>query len=202
MPLTKTDICNMALGHIGNSAFLSNVDSQQTTAAVVCRQYYEQCRDMLLELREWNFATLTDTLADLDDAPDEWGFRYDYPADCKRVNCIRHPNTRVPATESEKIPYKVQKRSDGEGRVILCDLEDAVLEYNVLVEDETQFTSLFAQALAWCLASHIAIPLKANADIAKNATLMFQAWAMEASSHDGSEYFEAQPDSEFVRARG
>jgi hypothetical protein len=201
MPLAKTDICNMALGHIGVSKRIGDVDTENSVEAKNCRLYYDHCVALLLEKREWNFAKRRTTLANLGSPPDDWGFRYKYPNFCRLALRIVDTTTRTPL-EKQKIPYEVRDYNDGYGKVILTDQDDAELEFNYDVNDTNLFSSTFAEAISQVLADKLASPLRVSSDLKREARTMAQFWTAEAGALDSNERQDDQePDSEFEQAR-
>lgn len=53
--MTKTQIANLALSHLGEPA-ATDIDVDTTTAATVCRTHYDNTLATLLETHPWNFA--------------------------------------------------------------------------------------------------------------------------------------------------
>jgi hypothetical protein len=53
--MTKTQIANLALSHLGEPA-ATDIDVDSTTAATVCRTHYDNTLATLLETHPWNFA--------------------------------------------------------------------------------------------------------------------------------------------------
>jgi len=57
-----TDICNMALSHLGIGKELANMETDTGENASACRRFYENCRDNMLSDFPWPFATVTTDL--------------------------------------------------------------------------------------------------------------------------------------------
>ena len=200
MPLSKTDICNMALAHCGHGSRIQDVDTDTTNAGIQCRLFYDQARLQLLEMRPWSFAIKQFTLQSLGTPVTNWVYRYSYPNDCARCNYIVNPSTRTPA-RGNKIPFKVIDVETG-GKAILCDQADAVLEYNRDIKETERFTRAFGMAHSFMLASLISMPLRANAKITAYINQQLGFWMAEAATMDGNESQEDQePVSEFESVR-
>jgi hypothetical protein len=61
---SEVDICNLALGHIGDSATVSSINPPEGSAqAEHCSRFYPIARDSLLEMHNWGFATKRTNLA-------------------------------------------------------------------------------------------------------------------------------------------
>jgi hypothetical protein len=85
-------------------------------------------------------------------------------------------------------PYTVEVNGTGQ-QVILTNVEDAVLRYTTVVDDTTQFSPLFVEALSWKLASMLAGPLlkgETGAAEAKRCYQMFLVVFGEASASDAN----------------
>lgn len=202
MSYSKTSICNMALGHVGSGTLLSNVETDNSPEARECRRFYDICVDVLLEMQEWPFAKEQADLQDLGSPPDEWGYRYKVPARCVLPLRIVNPAKRTPGTD-EQIPYKIANRDDGDGRVILTDQENAILEFNAPITETQRFSGMFVYALSWFLADNISMPLRVSADIAKYCRDTWRAWQSEANIQARrEEQPDPYPQSEFVTVRG
>lgn len=205
MPYSKTQVCNMALAHVGVAATISDVDTETSTEAENCRLFYDHCRDVLLQAKPWGFATEQVTLSKLTGTPPSgWAYWYMYPNFCVRANFIVNPATRIP-TREQKIPFKVVRvpTASGYGKAILTDQDGAILEFNRGITDENVFSPTFVQALSLFLATHISQPLRVNANITKLTQELFSVWNSEAAALDMAEaQDDAEQQSQFVNARG
>lgn len=191
----------MALGGVGVTARIDDVDNDTSTEAYNCRLFYDQCVSQILETKEWPFACVRVPLADLGTPPADWAFRYKYPTDCALALKIVNPYMRTPGTD-ERIPFKVRKLTDAYGKAIFCDLKDAELEYNQAITDPNLFSSAFIQAVSMCLSSYIAMPLRVDPKIAAYAAQQFNGWLEEATNLSLREQQEdPYPQSQFQTAR-
>jgi len=190
----------MALLQIGISRLIDNIDSDNSAAAVACRLYFDHCAGLLLRAKVWGFAERQEALQSLGTPPDDWLYRYEYPAACKRINMLYNGATRN--HDRNDIPaYKEQSNPSG-GKVILCDVENAVILYNCLIEDEEEFTEEFVQILSLLLAQHIAPTLKADAALVAEVKKAYQVWLSEAIKIEKTQSKpDMQQESEFVRIR-
>lgn len=201
MVYSKTLICNMALASVGVTARIQDVDNEISNEANNCRLFYDHLVELLHETCEWPFAMREVQLVDLETPPDEWAFRYKYPVDCKLAIKIKNPALRTPGTDG-KIPFEVRDLTDGYGKVILCDAEDAILVYNKLITDPALYNSSFVQALSMGLGSHLAMPLRVDPNITKYVQGQFSNWLAEAVNFKQREQREdVEPDSEMQTVR-
>ena len=174
----QVDIYNFALGNIGSSDTVADLE-ERSKQANVCNRFYPLARDSMLADFEWPFATRYETLAPLPTTADGWAYAYQYPSDCVRVLYLGAPGAL-------SLPSDYQQRfevgyGDG-GQVILSDVEQARLAYISRVEDTGRFPALFVEALSWKLAAMIAMPLTNTRTITETAMQMAEqatqkAWA-------------------------
>lgn len=191
----------MALAHCGISAYITDVETDNTPEAISCRLFYTHCIETLIEMQEWQFCWKQEALSSLGSPPDGWAYRYAYPSDCKLALRIVNSSTRNPG-RGETIPFKIVNRTDSFGKAILTDYEDAVLEYNQLVTDENLFSSAFVTGLSFMLAVMISTPLRVSASVKTEVRRDYASWLSEAMTKDFREATEDDiPDSEFVTIR-
>jgi hypothetical protein len=171
---SEVTICNLALGHIGDSATVSSLNPPEGSAqAEHCARYYPEARNALLEMHAWNFATRRASLAQVSNPSSTWLYAYAMPSGCLKVLAV------IPAGATDDYvfsvhdedtgalvagggytpqPYTVETDENG-NRIILTNCANAVLRFTALVTDTTRFSPLFTQALTWLLASMLAGPI-------------------------------------------
>lgn len=138
---SETDICNLALAHLGEAPVVSL--NEESAASRACQLHYEHCRDKLLRAHRWNFATARATLTALAEAPDfTWAKQYPMPDDCLRVLEVNDSEAGDMVSESWII----------EGRSILADATVMEIVYIKRVTDVSEYDSLFVDALSYALA--------------------------------------------------
>lgn len=146
--LSETDICNMAMGHLGISVTINSITPpDQTAQAQIASFWYPKCRDQLLQSAPWNFC---DTNINLVQEPvpaplgpqqgyaaPGWQYSYQYPNDCLQPLQVTTlagqrfgpqfwlgywwPSVGMTLT-IPKIPYKVvESQANPGGLCILCD---------------------------------------------------------------------------------
>jgi hypothetical protein len=202
---SEVDICNLALGHLGDNATVASLDPPEGSAqAEHCARFYPIARDSLLELHDWNFATRRAQLAALTNNWPQWDYAYAKPSDCLRVLAVIPPNVAddyttvvgitangLPMTGGTTVPqpYAVELNDDL-AEVILTDQEDAVLRYTVRTTDTTKFSPLFVVTLSHHLASMLAGPiLKGDAGAAegKRQQALAQGYLARAAQSDANQ---------------
>lgn len=198
MASSEVKICNMALGRVGVSSFIDAL-TESSQEAAVCSQFYESSRDRALVEGRFNFATSRAVLADLGTPPTNWGYRYALPSDCINVHHLVVAGSRNP-TAKNRIQFELAE--EGGARVLYTDQEQAELVYTKRITNPNLFTPQFESALAWLLASEIAMPLSAQPSMMSNALKMYVreiGIAQAASLNESQE--DAEPDCEFITGR-
>lgn len=195
------DVCNMALMRIGHEDTVDDITTDKTSAAIACNTFYAQCRDTVLRAHNWGFAKCQLALSLLDvTAPTNWAYAYAYPSDCLMLRSIVLPGQRY-ATPEDSIPYEIG--NIGGVKVILCDQRAAEAVYTVRVDDLNLWDPLAISALAYMIASEVAMPLSAKPDLATAARQGYASAMLAAAGADSNEMCQSpQPDCEFIRARG
>lgn len=139
MALTKTQIANLAVYHMGGRA-LTNVDTDDSQEAIVIRGWYDAARDEFLRTHPWNFATTRTTLSALSSAPlAEYDYQAPLPADCIRVIYADY----------------VEEKFAVESSYILSNVQYPVLKY-VKQMEPTTWPQDCVNAFSFLLASYIA----------------------------------------------
>lgn len=165
---SKTSICNLALSRVRTDT-IDDYDDDTSKAANRCRIHYPVMRKTVLEAHNWNFAKAVKALAlPSGEESFEFNYRYDYPVDCVKARYIVHPDElRGGAsngiilsnkTMGEPIEFDIYSSDDGDRRFLDCNIEEAHLAYTKDIEDTRMFSALFEDALAWKLATELAIP--------------------------------------------
>lgn len=203
MPIySKSLISNMALGHCGVTGRIEDVDNENSPEAINCRLFYDHIVALILETCWWPFATVEDNLVDVGSPPDEWGYRYKKPVNCRLIQYIKNPVVRTPG-EDQSIPFVIRDLRDGYGECILTDMQDAVIVYNDDVTDPGRFAASFAQAVSLGVAAHIAMPIRVDVNIVNRVQQQFTGWLAEAINKKQREQKEdTEPQSQFYTARG
>lgn len=209
---SAVDICNLALGHLGDAATVASIDPPEGSAqAEHCARFYPIARDSLLEMHNWSFAMRRIALSQLTNNTNQWLYRYALPPDFLCSVSIIPPDasddyaTRVVPSDSPPWahnyspsvaagqyvpqPYTVETLQDGT-QVIYTNVENAVLRYTALITDTAMFSPLFVMTLSWHLASMLAGPVikgDAGAAEAKRCASMMASFLAQASSSDSND---------------
>jgi hypothetical protein len=198
---SKTEICNIAISHLGIGTEIANIDTEDSEPARACRRFYDRCLETVLREFAWPFATRVINPALVEEDPTtEWGYSYRYPVDCLIMKKIQS-GLRTDTSQS-RAPYRIV--GDDSGSLIYTDCEDAVIEYTALVEDVDNFASDFVMAFSYKLAHYIAPRISGGDPFALQERII-KLYVLELSQAERSAYNEEQPDqeafSEFDRER-
>jgi hypothetical protein len=186
MPVTSTDIANLALSCVGAEGVLVTLDDP-TKEGRLCRQHYDFSRRAVLRMHPWNFA-IKRVILGPNNNPPLWGntLAYALPADYIRV---------LGTDDADKI-YKVEN-----GRV-LTDEAVLNLKYVADIQDTALFDSMFVQVLSLHVAMKIAFPLTQSADLKTSLMEEFKLLMPKARHVDATEdYPPSLIADEFVNVR-
>jgi hypothetical protein len=149
MAVNETSICNAALIEIGGPTITSLTEDSE--AARLCNERFEQTLDEELEKGEFSFSIYRAQLAALASAP-VFGYTYQHqmPANpyCLRV-----------LTEYDDNEFKV------EGRLLLSDDTPLKIRYIGRPSDLSELSALFVRALSFRIASILAIPIRGSGQL-------------------------------------
>lgn len=198
---SKTEICNLAISHLGVGKTIADVDTEQSEEALICRRYYSIVRDMTLSDFSWPFATKFATLALVTERPNnEWAYSYRYPDDCisitRILSGVRNDNRQ------SRISYKILR--DNTGLLIYTDQVSAQIEYTAETDDPTFYPADYIMALSLRLASYIAAKITKGDPFGmgqKVLAMYYQEISRAQASAANEEQPDQRPDSEFIRIR-
>jgi hypothetical protein len=166
MATSETEICNIALGHLGEAP-ITSLD-EDSKAGRACKLHYELTRDEVLRSHRWNFAKDRETLSEIAEAPAfRWGHQFQLPADCLRV---------LEFNDSE-IGDWISDQYEIEGRALLTDSDEARIVYIKREIDVSLYDSLFVQALALKLAIILSEQIRGTTSKTAELTQAFERLA-------------------------
>lgn len=206
------DICNLALGHLGDNATVASIDPPEGSAqAQHCARFYPIARDTLLEMVYWNFSMTRAPLAQVVNIWPEWKYAYALPSDCLNAISILPDDANddyssrfyptdtpywahnyspvVAAGRYVPQPFSIEVDATG-NQILLCNMENAVLRFTRYVTDTTQFSPLFVMTLSWHLASMLAGPVikgDVGAAEAKRCAQMMAGYLSQAETSDANQ---------------
>lgn len=209
---SEVDICNLALGHLGDNATVASISPPEGSAqAEHCARFYPIARDSLLEMHFWNFSMRRINLAPLEATWPEWKYGYALPNDVLNVIAVMPPDANddyasrfvpsdtpqfahnyspvIAAGRYTPQPYTIEVLADGQ-HILYTNQENAMLRYTAYVSDTTVFSPLFTMALSWHLASMLAGPIikgDQGAAEAKRCTQMAMGYISQAEASDANQ---------------
>lgn len=154
---SEVSICNMALNNMGIGRVIAKL-TDATEEARACKRWYESARDQLLQDYPWNWAAVVAELSPLTETSPLGSHVYSCPASALRVRNVFSPD--APGTRAN---WMVRRGENG-GKRIIADISPAWAEYTARVTDPTEFPPLWADALAWLLASRLILSLKGDGE--------------------------------------
>lgn len=196
MASSSTDICNLALGHLGEAPILAMSDD--TAAARACSLHYRDTLDECLRAHRWNFAIARATLSELDDNPPfGWGHQFQLPEECLRVVEFNDSDEGDWITS----PFAI------EGRNLMTNDSVARVVFIKRIEDVSFFDSLFVKAFAVKLAVVLSESIRGSSskgnELLEVYTALVAPLARRIDANEGRRRKGTLPlNSAFVRARG
>lgn len=158
--LNNTDVCNMALAHLGKGR-IANIE-EQTEQARQCKLFYETTKKQLLREYSWGFAKRIMKLAELTEESPYWQYLYAYPKNCvcvRKIFASDDLNKYIEETDKDK--WDLFLATDNT-LAIGCNISQAYMEYTYDVDDVSLFSADFLDALVHMLAYNICLPLTGN----------------------------------------
>lgn len=200
--VSDIDICNMALGFLGDTARITNITPpDQSVQAQLCSKFYPIALRSTLEMHNWAFATKRTelTLVDVDHIEEhaththtwgthcdcsEWEYFYELPRHFLKAIAVIPAESTDDYLQSQD--FSVQLDSLGVPR-LYTDCPDAILVYTEYVVETHLFPPLFQMAVAWHLASLLAGPIikgEVGANESKRCIQMAMMYMGKASKSD------------------
>mgnify|MGYP000232899408 CR=1 FL=1 len=173
----KITICNLALSLIGQEP-ITSIDDPQTNIEQICALQYPLMRDAVLSEAEWSFAVVRYHWTTPDPVPPVWGFSYRHliPNEVLRV-------TYCSDNTSEQT-YNVDFKWVVEGNYILSDSNSIYVRGVSYVNTESDFSSLFVQALSARLAMELSVLITDNQQLHASMTNLYLAKMQGAVTMD------------------
>jgi hypothetical protein len=168
--MNSTDVCNMALGMIGQNFIVAIDDGTHT--ANQCKLFYEPSRDACLRDHKWNFAQKRQALAQTTSPASGWSYAYTLPPDCVRV---------VELNGTPELQWAV------EGRALVTDEPAATILFIAKSDDVNLWDALFVDAFTTLLASKLALAVAHDAQYSAQLLGLYQSRYGDAKAVDGQE---------------
>lgn len=203
---SETDICNLALSHLGDSAIVQAINPPDgSVQAEKCQRFYPIARDNVIEMHSWRFALRrTDTLASVGNDTGSWSYAFALPNDCLKPVSVLLPGE---IDDTNVQDYTVETLHDGTF-VLYTNVQFPQLRYLVKVTDTTKFSPICTSAISWLLASYLAGTLlkgKAGLQVMQMCQGVFKDEMTKATASDAqATRTSARQNSQsaWIRARG
>lgn len=193
---TRLEISSMALGFVGLRTIGS--PNERTPEAIQCDLMWDRARRSALRDYPYRFAVRRMRLPEKE-LPDvyaqEWTHCYGVPDTVLKVVRVHDGQKRG----LNKTPYAIFHSSEGE--IILCDVETAMADCIVDVEDITQWDDSFVYAFARKLACLICVPLCKGEQKLNGLVQLYQAAIPQAEGADASEAYDRKLGDAWMQAR-
>ena len=193
----RLEIYNQALGFVGTRTIGS--PNEKTPEAIQCELMWDRARRSALRDYPYRFAVRRLRLPEKE-VPDvyaqEWAHCYGIPDKVLKVVRVHDGRRRG----VNKVPYAIQRGDEGE--MLLCDVEQAMVDAVVDVEDIATWDDAFCVAMARKLACLICVPLCKGDGKLSGLVQMYQAAIPVAEGADDSESYDRKPDDAWLQARG
>ena len=168
--VTKVDIYNMALSHLGITAITSL--TEDTPSVRAGNQFYTPSRDAVFSDFKWPFATVKEALVGINDTvlELEWDYVYVYPTQAAGVwNVYNESTIKTKDQEEFEVVFQVANNR----KVICSNNVTAYAEYTYKVADTTIYSPNFSILLSLRLASSMAHTLIADVEVGKDLLLTY-----------------------------
>lgn len=174
--MNSTDLCNMALGYIGQGRIASR--EEESEQARNCALYYDIVRQNLLTGYVWEFAQKQIKLALLDAKTLGWDYTYAFPASALIVRKVfdEEHAWMKDDREAEFTVVSVNETQKG----VAANIKNAWCEYTADMDNTSSFPPAFQQALVYSLAAAMAYPLCGSVQLQQQYYQLAQAAVMQA----------------------
>ena len=182
---TKVDICNLALGILGDPATLVSIDPPEGSAeADHCARFYPMAKKMALSSYSWGFATRRIVPACLATkvVGDKESYVFPLPSDCLQVLAVSVDDQQE---TQALVKYRIEWIDGRE--CLITRHKDIWLSYTSSETDESQFSAPFTLALSRLLASMLAgpmIPGSSGSKMSADQIQLYEYFLTQAKAHD------------------
>lgn len=185
---TAVDICNLALGQLGDVANVTALNPPDgSVQAGQCSKFYPVALRKIFEEYDWSFMQTRvklSQLADFDKTLYAYKFAYALPSDCVRVTRVARSNDEeswCPIGSELPKNYEIQYSKTTDNRILLTNVEAAIMQYTVYKDAPAIFPTYFIEALVLLLASYLVGPLKRTDSASTMAQNLRQAYEQALS---------------------
>lgn len=197
---SKIQVYNLALSSIGNDSTVAAAD-EKSKPARVCTLWWETCLKAVLQDFPWNFATKFVALAASTESIPGYANAYLYPADAvKAITITDAGGARIGGggyyhsgtfgygwalSQINHVPFKLF--AGAQQSLIATDLQQAYLMYTTYVDNPERWPSQFVEVMALRLASAIAMPMSASAEVLARISQAYQQRLADAHASSMNE---------------
>lgn len=203
--LTKLDIANLALGKLGSTHQIVNVDTETTNIAKIVRRHLANAIEAMLDEHPWAVFSRSGPLSlKASNVSPKWQYSYAMPTDAAVIRRLGAENYFPDEAEylEELIPF--EPIYNGYGYDIHTNLPSAYAEYTVNPPEDAILPTHFGRAVAAQLALDIAPSIITN-NYAKIKDVLLRDAKIEISKQIAIDIsLRPEPvnsDSPFIRAR-
>ena len=171
---TAVSVVNEALQFIASQKRITSL-TDGSPAANAASVFYTPTVELLLRELDPDFARYTFALtpATVTSSIVPWAYAYSYPSDCLRLRQVRPPGSGTGALADANDPYPVLANvgfaldATAPVKVILTNQQNALGVYTTSLTTETQWDSVFQDAVVRRLANPLAMALSGRPDFSK-----------------------------------
>lgn len=196
MTNSNLDICNLAVGHLGNTFSISNIDNPITQPEKVLSRWYDVSRKSFLRELGFNFSLARKVVAKLDEVP-EFGYLYgyEYPSDCLKV-------LGIGSVDEKENNFSIESLESGALSILTYeDYQDGLkLRYIKDVPSISLWSDDAKILFSYYLAQKVALQLTQDAQKAKYAFEMWEQVKMSASAISAQENRPIRKDTSKFKA--
>ena len=184
---TALDICNVALGLIGQSVTVASINPpEQSVAAERCALFWPGVRDQVLSAHTWSFAIERQTLALLSiTPPTPFTFAYAMPSDA-----IRFIGVRGPSAVDDLVNDDCRLGSENGTQAIYTNTENAIGVFIKRQDEALQYNAHLVAAAQHLMASRLAGPFIQGVpgmQVAKEMLQLYMEYLMIAKREDAAQ---------------
>jgi len=161
--LYKNDIANLALGRLGVSLTVADLETENSLQAKIIRRNFRMSLDTVLEMHDWNFATkYLPLILQSEDPTPMYKFAYSLPSDALVIREIAREGFFTNRYQYQDEKEKWQQVYSSIGAVIYSNTPDAHAKYTVRIPTEIAMPTHFGRAVAAQISMDIAPSLITN----------------------------------------
>lgn len=171
MAVTKTTLCNQALGRIG-SPHVMDIDDADSKSARICKETFEVVVREVGRASDWNSLKERVELARLTATP-AFGWAYQYQLPANFISLVELNGLCVTGQLGDN--WEI------EGQVLLTDAAEAKVRFIGYNERVHEWDPLLINAVVVLLAAKIALPVRQDAELAASLLNEYERVALPAA---------------------